>query len=692
MRDVLQLIAQTLPPWPSLWRCALTGALGIAAGFAVFLLWVDEITRGPVQFVVAFGVAVLVAFAFDSFQEEVEGRQHHWNLPRLLILVVLLTIAELFVMGFHSTAMLKSEEWHHVLEALLGDVAQLHVMGIVGLWLVLGAAIAVGLGTTIFNTRCEIPEGEAVSWSRPGVWARPMIRSALRGGITGAVAGPVCMLLYIFVARSLSESPSLFTEPARWRRHLEGAAQAMSEPGWTWLVWVPIQAILRLDGFFALFTIYSSFLTLAVLVALLVVCARLQAVRTLLVILATIAVVYGYPFAADSRVLRLAGLMAYLWAVPGLLLGALTPWLKRPSGNPRLWGVVAFAASVILVVASSVFPWLLALAAILGAFAFSFRQSLKVEQYWVVLALSVATNVSGVTHLFARADFFNIQKDSLELTNVPLQVFARRPAVDPAVLAKYLKQDEALTRLQAEPGLWGSRFPPPGSVDLSRAYLGRSPSRLGSTPSEILVADDLDALQAELERTTKLEAAFAERRQELMAMKAAAEGKQEEIAKAQTRVYHEHHKGLKELAAWTTTTLERHKKLDGEITDALKAERGRETLGRASYPGELSAAAFKKLQTLRQQQPALQAERQKLLATLEQVQKQGQEAGAALQQLNAGVERAVVELQRVKLWAFEVALTGSSGFWITLGLLASWSIRRQQAAGPRHGGEPLPED
>jgi hypothetical protein len=686
VRDVLQLITQTLPPWPSLWRCALTGAFGIAAGFAVFLLWVDEITRGPVRFAIAFVVAVVVALAFDSFRDEVEGRRHHWNLPRLLILVVLLTIAELFVMGFHSTAMLDKEELHHMLAALLDGGDQWHAMRIAGLWLVLGTAIAVGLGTTIFNARCEIPENEELSWGRPGVWGWPMLRSALRGGVTGAVAGPVCMLLYIFVARSLFERPSLFTDPTRWRRHLEGAAQAMSEPGWTWLIWLPIQAILLLDGVFALFTRYSPFLTLAALVALLVLCARRQAVRTFFVILATIAVVYGYPFAADSpRALRLAGLMAYLWAVPGVLLGALTPWLNRPSGYPRLWGAVAFAAAVILVVASWAFLWLLAPAAVLAVVALLFRQSLKVEQYWVVLALSVATNVSGATHLFARADFFNIQKDSFEATKVPLQVFARRPAVgslpDPAVLAKYLEQDEALKRLLADPGLWRSRSLPPGSVDLSRTRIGRY-SRIGSTPSDIQVAEDLDALAAELERTAKLEAVFAERRQELTAMKAAAELKQGDIAKAQARVYHEHHKGLKELAAWTTTTIERHKKLDEEATAALEAERRRETPGRASYPGELSPVSREKLQALRQQQPALQAERQKLLATLERVREQGQEAGHALQNLKGGVEGAVLDLQTLTLRAFELALTGASGFWITLGLLASWTIRRQQIAGP----------
>ena len=97
MPNVRDLIAQTLPPWPSLWRCALTGVFGIASGFAVFLLWLDEISHGPIRFVVALGVAVLMAFTFESMKEELEGHEHHWQAPRLLVLVVLLTMAEVFV-------------------------------------------------------------------------------------------------------------------------------------------------------------------------------------------------------------------------------------------------------------------------------------------------------------------------------------------------------------------------------------------------------------------------------------------------------------------------------------------------------------------------------------------------------------------------------------------------------------------
>ena len=443
MRDLFQLIRQTLPPWPSLWRCALTGAFGIASGFAVFLLWLDDISHGPVRFVVALGVAVLVAFTFESLKEELEGHEHRWQAPRLLVLVVLLTMAELFIMGFHSTVELTPARLTETLETLLGsDVAGWHAMGIVGVWLVLGGAIAVGLGATIFNAGCEIPEDEPLSWRKPAVWGKPMLRSAFRGGLTGAIAGPVCMLLYIFVVRFVLEYVWIVEAPGEWRQHLQGAAEAVSAPGWTWLIWLPIQAIRLLDGAFGVFGRVGPLFTLVTLVAVLVFCAWRRAVRTFVVVLAAVVLVYVYPVLAESaRALRLAGLMAYVWAVPGVLLGALTPWLKRPAGYPKLWGVVAFGAAGILVIGSVAIPWFIAPAVAFGAVGFWFQRGVRVEQYWAVLALSVATNIFGATHLVTRADFFNIQRDSFELTKVPLQVFAYQAVkLDPGLDAALRKR------------------------------------------------------------------------------------------------------------------------------------------------------------------------------------------------------------------------------------------------------------
>ena len=676
MSNVRELIGRTLPPWPSLWRCALTGVFGIASGFAVFLLWLDEISRGPLRFVVALGVAVLVAFTFESMKEELEGHEHHWQAPRLLVLVVLLAMAEVFVMGYHSAVSLTRERLQETLDSLLGaDVAGWHAVGMVGIWLVLGGTVAVGLGATIFNAGCEIPEDEPLSWSKPAVWGWPMLRSAIRGGLTGALAGPLCMLLYIFLVRFAYEYVWILADPDRWHEHVRGAAQAVSASGGVaWLVWLPLQAIELLDRLFGVFGRVSPLLTPATLVAVLIVCAKRRAGRTFFVVLVGMLIAYGYPVLAKSgRALILAGLMAYVWAVPGILLGALTPWLKRPAGYPKLWGVVAFGAAAILVAGSLAIPWFVVPAVVFGAVGFWFLRGVQVEQYWAVLALSVATNVFGATHLVTRADFFHIQRDSFELTKVPLQAFAYQAVkIDPRLQEAFLRPSSSEPFFPGlNPNTSAMQFPifPPGSP------LVRYRDLLWTTPvgPEIQLKADLEAVRAERDRTAKVAASLAEHLKELGAIKSRADQEQRAIGGLKALEYQDHHKKLQELAAWTGGALARRESLAAEATTTLEVEGKRR---------EATAAALSPIAALRDEQLRLQAERDQLLDAARQMKNQGEALRTALGALKDKVERQAADLHNMALRAFEVALTASSGFWITLGLLASWSIRRQQAPPP----------
>ncbi len=680
MYDVLQQMVRVLPPWPSLWRCALTGAFGIASGFAVFLLWLEEISQGPVRFVVALGVAVLVSFVFESLREELEEHQHPWQAPRFLVLVVLLTMAELFIMGFHSTVALTTARLRETLEFLLGDVVEWHAMGIVGVWLVLGGAIAVGLGATIFHAGAEIPEGEPLSWDKPAIWLKPMAISALRGGLTGALAGPLCMLLYLFAVRLVREYFWILQEPERWHQHLEGAAQSVADSGgWSWLVWVPIQGIKLLDGAFSVFGRFGPLLTLLTFVVLLVIAARRRAGRTFFVILVALVIVYVTPLIAESmRALRLAGLMGYVWAVPGVLLGALTPWLKRPSGYPRLWGVVAFGAAGILVVASLAIHWFFAAPAVaFAAVGYWFSRGVQVEQYWAALALCVATNVFGATHVVNRADFFHIQRDSFALTQTSLNVFAVRPKISPQLDAALRRALDPGQFLVPDPSILHSPWFPSGS-GMPSPYLNQWQTLI--TPPETLLGKDLDALRAERKRVAEAQAGCARQLDELRAMRDQVEGEKVEVPKVRRLEYHERHKALKELANRTTAAIARHLEILAGTAKALDEEGKRGMPGAALYAGSLrfSPAALAMLQDVLAERGLLQSDRQKLLDSLRQVRNQDEQLAEPLSQLKQAVEAEAVRLHNLVLRAFEVSLTASSGFWITLGLLASWSIRRHQ--------------
>jgi hypothetical protein len=687
VHDSLRSLARMLPPWPSLWRCALTGAFGIASGFAVFLLWLEDISQGPVRFVVALGVAVLVSFVFESLRDDLEEHQRPWPAPRFLVLVVLLTMAELFIMGFHSTVELTTARLRETLEFLLGDVVEWHAMGIVGVWLVLGGAIAVGLGATIFHAACEIPEGdEALSWSKPAIWLKPMAISALRGGLTGALAGPLCMLLYLFVVRLVREYFWILGEPEKWRQHLEGAAQRASDPGgWSWLVWLPIQAIQLLDRAFTVFGRFGPLLTLLTFVVLLVAAAKLRAGRTFFVILVALVTVYVTPLIAESmRALRLAGLMAYVWAVPGALLGALTPWLKRPSGYPRLWGVVAFGAAGILVVASLAIHWFFAAPAVVfAAVGYWFSRGVQVEQYWAALALCVATNVFGATHLVNRADFFHIQRDSFEVTQASLNGFAVRPKISPQLEAVLSKALDPGRFIMPDPSIFQSPLFGSGSSIMPQ-YL--DPFEHPTTPPEDLMSKDLDALRADRKRVAEAQAACARQLEELKVMRDQVEGAKLEIPEVRKLEYHARHYELKELANQTTKAIARHLEILSATVKTLDEEGKRGMPGRALYPGSLSftPTALTMFRDVLSERDLLQSDRQKLLEGLRQVRNADEQLAEPLSQLKQAVETETARLHGLVLRAFEVSLTASSGFWITLGLLASWSIRRHQDAGPRH--------
>lgn len=696
MGEVFRTIRQVLPPWPSFWRCALTGAFGIASGFAVFLLWLDHISHEPVRFVIGLGVAVLVAFVFDMLKDELEGRKHHWEAPRLLVLVVLLAIAELFIIGFHSTAELKAVQLQKTLHTLLGEkVTEWHAFGVVGIWLVLGAAIAVGLGATIFRAGCEIPDDAPLSWSRPWVWGRPMLRSAIRGGLTGAVAGPLCMLFYIFVARVVGgDYFSTLADPAKWRRHLRGAGQMVGGPS-GWLISVPIELISMLDGAFGVAVgRFGPVLTLAALVAVLALCARVRAYRVFVVLLVTMAIVYVYPVLADTgRALRLAGLMAYLWAVPGVLLGALTPWLKRPAGYPKLWGTVAFGAAVVLVIGAVAIPWFILPALAFAAVGFWFLWGIQVEQYWAVLALSVATNVFGATHIVTRADFFHIQRDSFELTKIPVQVFSYRdPVVDRIAEAlRQLRESDAASKpLPSELWLRQSPLFPPGTALPTSPYRDRAPWATGggALEQEAQLARQLAALRAERDRIATLLAAFTARLDELGRMQSEHDKAQTSIVDLGRLGYHEQHERLQTAGTWAATAVEQRKKVVTEATTTLGDEVKRGIPGPPQPAGDVAPSALTRQAAIRDEQTLLWTERDKLLALVQQVRERGEGLEAPLTALKDAVEKQLGDLHNMALRALEVALTASSGFWITLGLLASWSIRRGQASGAPPAGAP----
>ena len=271
-----------------------------------------------------------------------------------------------------------------------------------------------------------------------------------------------------------------------------------------------------------------------------------------------------------------------------------------------------------------------------------------------------------------RADFFHIQRDSFELTKVPLQSFTYQAVKLPPGLEEAIRRSttELTKPWLPDPSRLRSPLFPPGS-----GY----PWGTRVSP-ELQLAVDLEAVRDERARTARATAGFAQGLDELAAMEARTGKERGSIGGLKQLEYHEHHKGLQAMAAWTTEALAQEEKLVADAATALDEEAKRS--GTAGSTRRRSGAAPRpparsSVEALRDEQLRLQAERQQLLATIAQVKDRAANLQKPLSDLKELVEHQAADLHNMALRAFEVALTASSGFWITLGLLASWSIRRQ---------------
>ncbi len=147
------------------------------------------------------------------------------------------------------------------------------------------------------------------------------------------------------------------------------------------------------------------------------VCLRTRAYRTLTIVGGAVVLVYAYPVLPDlPRLLTLAGLVSWLWLWPGLALGAMVPWLRQPSGYPKLWGGIAVLAACLLVVATYFVHWFVVLAVVFLLAGVFFLRGAEIERYYSIIALSIAVNIFGLTHLVQKAQFFNIQQESYLLS------------------------------------------------------------------------------------------------------------------------------------------------------------------------------------------------------------------------------------------------------------------------------------
>ena len=270
-----------LPPWTALWRSGAAGVFGAAGGFALFAVWWKEREHGALVFLLALLMAAALSFVFESFKEQVEGHERRRrDLPYVVVTIALIAIFELFIVGFHTTFELwTNEELPGLTSMVLGEshaedeASHRNLLIMVLLWVSIGMVLAVGLSVAAFMRGCELPA--VYAWRDVAAWARPTFLAAIVGAVTGAIGGPLAVLGYTFAVRAAKELGMILFKGAAFVTHLRGVDEQLRSVVPAVYVW-PLTALAwlfeRMTGVFggpwgAVLTLGASIAVAALFVA-----------------------------------------------------------------------------------------------------------------------------------------------------------------------------------------------------------------------------------------------------------------------------------------------------------------------------------------------------------------------------------------------------------------------------------------
>lgn len=675
----------TLPPRSACWRAGLAGVLGAASGFALFVLWWEEreTHESPVIFVLALLVAAGVSFAFESLREGVEGHEEkRARLPDTLVTITLLVIFELFVLGLHTTIALTAHlpELKQVGDLVLGEAlvgqshSYLHLVIMILLWVSAAVVLTLGLCVAVFDPGCTLPP--SCSWREVRGWGAPTVRAAGIGGLTGAVGGPLAVLGYAFGVRAVAEVRMILFDTGRFVTHLRGLADHAPLP-WN----IPVGALRLLFEWLSslLGERWGPIVALVVSIGLAVWSLRTSVKWPAVVI----GVVFAIPLLGGAGYLfKLGAAVAMVWALPGIVLGAMIPWLSTPSRYPALWGFVAFIAALILVGLAWAARQAPLAAGVLVSFGLAFGavavalfwRGGAIERYWPILAMSVAVNVFGGTHLMQGIDFFNIQKEAYFFSRSPLlTVQPRLQLPDPGLRLAELSRQLRLFALSLDSatGTLKASSPTPRSTILS-----------GPTSPGVVQAESEIAVR--MHEMDSVEKVVTSRYESLRAS----------LGTAERHFRLSDSLSLQEQATQLDTLRAGAPRL-GALTDSLTYDLDQLLGGELAKPAVEESPSWPALWFLRSPEATrLRADQADLTRRREVFQGRLRALGAATRAARASVmlyqsrlDRAREEVDRriVSARQLELAMTASLGFWATIGILASWAIRRGSGHGAPGG-------
>ena len=612
--------------------CAFTGAWGVLTGFAIFILLHASQNVDALTLWLGLASAALASLVVEFLRGAAGGEVAvagplRSRLPQIVITLLTLAVFELFVLAAHTAAEIFRDPSATVdlrdailgpaLESAPGATRDLLILAL--LWTVSGASVGAALGYFVARLRQDLPE------------RRLSLRAAATGVAVGGIVAPLAVMSYILAWRlALALRLALFDREELMRRLL-----AFMDPGA--IVYAPQPWYgFALSIFLNISTLWMWAVVGKIAVGLLLAATLAVGLRwklwwplwTVVVILLAGIVA---PFISDAADLaRLPVLAAIVWVVPGAGLGLAAPLLQRPAAHSLWWSAIAAVLAVSIAAATLLyqqdFRYLL-LAFLFLALAGLFAVSRDVQELWPAKAFCLAVAVSGFSFaaIPLTPSFHEVLEHVSRINAIPARFEPYRRRRDWTDDVRFLDGAGA-----AQSGGWYSR-------QLIDAFAGATlAQRL-----EILRAAKAHLLEDRREALGRLPSLAAEKQRELGGRKDVDE------------FYH----SLDDVAAMS----------EDDLQHALFEE--------WSYALDWEGVPFWKsyaeaIDDLRSRVVSLRVVEEKLPEMRAQAERQEEASQLQRRWLAEGVAQKL-----------EVALTGSTAFWVTAGLIGAWALRRRVGGG-----------
>jgi hypothetical protein len=476
------------------------GALGVASGYAIFLTYRDLRhhidTVHDLNWLLVWASVVLTAVASyfiegvrellarGGEEEEPASRRLHRALGTFSIVLLF----EIYLAAIHGAVEQGLAGLREGAAALLGKEAEAPgalwaTFWIALIWVVVGAALAVWLSALVRPTHASVPRAVAMG--------------AGYGALGGLVLAPIFVTVYILVGRCALALQMITTN--------RGLIIGKTAHVWTdyvtlWhgdenvfaklfnVFWYTPDVLLRFAASLGVGWFWAAYIGLIILLASII--ALRQNARkdgpglTGLAIAYTVVPPLIAPIIAVIRataahfdvILKLMGVAMFIWSVPGTILGALVPLLRREAKQPINWSLIGYGAAFLLVVTAGVNGWPLEpvlAAVVISIFAGTFLRRVPVRDYWPFAALCIALGLFSLSALKSKLTFARELSLANQLRTFQLTPESSLPLL-PTGLAMELKRREFQKQLQAPNSI------SPGSLGTTNDWL----KNLGRPPAE----------------------------------------------------------------------------------------------------------------------------------------------------------------------------------------------------------------